>query len=34
LERVADGAALSGTYPPSEATRTAYDAWRRARQRA
>ena len=33
LERVADGAALPGTYPPNEATRTAFDAWRNARQR-
>jgi regulator of RNase E activity RraA len=33
LERVADGAALSGTYPPNEATRTAYDARRKARRR-
>ena len=33
LERVAAGAALSGTYPPNEATRTAYATWRKARQR-
>ena len=32
LQRVADGAALPGTYPPNEATRIAYEAWRRARQ--
>jgi regulator of RNase E activity RraA len=33
LEHVAAGAALSGTYPPNEATRTAYATWRKARQR-
>jgi regulator of RNase E activity RraA len=33
LERVAGGAALPGTYPPNEATRAAYKAWREARQR-
>jgi regulator of RNase E activity RraA len=33
LQRVADGAALTGTYPPNEATRVAYEAWRRSRQR-
>jgi regulator of RNase E activity RraA len=33
LERVAGGAALPGTYPPNEATRAAYEAWRKARQR-
>jgi len=33
LQRVTDGAALPGTYPPNEATRIAYEAWRRARRR-
>ena len=33
LERVAGGAALPGTYPPNEATRAAYEAWRKVRQR-
>jgi regulator of RNase E activity RraA len=33
LQLVADGAALPGTYPPNEATRIAYEAWRKARQR-
>jgi regulator of RNase E activity RraA len=33
LARVADGAALPGTYPPNEATRAAYETWRKARQR-
>ena len=33
LERVVAGAALPGTYPPSDATRIAYEAWRKARQR-
>jgi regulator of RNase E activity RraA len=32
LQRVADGATLAGTYPPDEATRTAYEAWRRGRR--
>ena len=32
-ERIRDGAALPGTYPPNEATRAAYDAWRQARKR-
>jgi regulator of RNase E activity RraA len=31
LERVKRGAALPGTYPPSEATLAEYEAWRRAR---
>ena len=34
LERVAGGAALPGTYPPNEATRAAYEAWRKARHGA
>jgi regulator of RNase E activity RraA len=33
LQRVADGAALPGTYPPSEATRRAFEQWRATRQR-
>jgi regulator of RNase E activity RraA len=33
LQLVADGAARPGTYPPNEATRIAYEAWRKARQR-
>jgi regulator of RNase E activity RraA len=33
LQRVVDGAALSGTYPPNEATRAAFEQWRAARQR-
>ena len=33
LERVAGGAALPGTYPPNEATRAAYEAWRKVRKR-
>jgi regulator of RNase E activity RraA len=33
LERVTDGAALPGTYPPDESTRIAYEAWRKVRQR-
>ncbi len=28
LRRVQDGARLPGTYPPDEATRAAYAAWR------
>ena len=28
LSRIAGGAALSGTYPPNEATRAAFEAWR------
>jgi regulator of RNase E activity RraA len=31
LERIENGAALPGTYPPNEETRTAYEAWRRSR---
>jgi regulator of RNase E activity RraA len=30
LEKVAKGAPLPGTYPPSEATRAEFEAWRRA----
>lgn len=33
LQRVIDGAALPGTYPPNEATRAAFEQWRDARQR-
>jgi hypothetical protein len=33
LERVAAGAALAGTYPPNEATKAAFEAWRGKRQR-
>jgi regulator of RNase E activity RraA len=31
LERVQNGAALPGTYPPNAATRAAYDEWRKQR---
>jgi regulator of RNase E activity RraA len=31
LSRIAGGAPLPGTYPPNEATRAAYEAWRKAR---
>ena len=31
LERVANGAALPGTYPPNAATRAAFEAWRQER---
>ena len=34
LERVADGAALPGTYPPKAATRAAFEKWRDARERS
>jgi regulator of RNase E activity RraA len=33
LERIRNGAALPGTYPPNEATRLAYQDWRKTRQR-
>jgi regulator of RNase E activity RraA len=33
LQRVAGGAALAGTYPPNDATRSAFETWRKARQR-
>ncbi len=33
LDRVNDGAALSGTYPPNEATKAAFEEWRKGRQR-
>jgi regulator of RNase E activity RraA len=33
LQRVINGAALPGTYPPNEATRAAFEQWRNARQR-
>jgi hypothetical protein len=33
LSRIAAGAPLPGTYPPNEATRAAYEAWRKERQR-
>ncbi len=32
LSRIAGGAPLPGTYPPNEATRAAYEAWRKSRQ--
>ena len=32
LQRVTDGAALPGTYPPNEATRAAFERWRSARR--
>jgi len=32
LERIRDGAALPGTYPPNDATRAAYEEWRRRQQ--
>jgi regulator of RNase E activity RraA len=32
LERIRDGAALPGTYPPNDATRAAYEEWRRKQQ--
>jgi len=34
LTRVAAGAALVGTYPPNEATRAAFEEWRRTERRA
>jgi regulator of RNase E activity RraA len=33
LGRIRDGAALPGTYPPNEATRAAFEEWRKARHR-
>ena len=33
LERIENGAALPGTYPPNEATRAAFAVWRKERQR-
>ena len=33
LERVAAGSALPGIYPPNEATKAAFVAWRASRQR-
>lgn len=32
LQRVMEGAALPGTYPPNEATKAAFEQWRKARQ--
>jgi regulator of RNase E activity RraA len=32
LRRVADGAALPGTYPPNEATKAAFEQWRNERR--
>ena len=32
LERVAAGEGLPGIYPPNEATRLAYEDWRKARR--
>ncbi len=29
IERVRDGAALPGTYPPNEATRAAFEEWKK-----
>ena len=31
LERIENGAALPGTYPPNETTRAAFTAWRKER---
>ena len=31
IERVQGGAALPGTYPPNEATRAAFEAWKTSR---
>ena len=31
LERIQGGAPLPGTYPPNEATKVAFDAWRKER---
>ncbi len=33
LERIENGAALPGTYPPNEATRAAFAVWRKEHQR-
>jgi hypothetical protein len=30
-ERIREGAALPGTYPPNEKTKAAYEAWRQKR---
>lgn len=32
LQRIQQGAALPGTYPPNEATRAAYEAWKAAQE--
>ena len=34
LERIRSGVALPGTYPPNEATKAAYEAWRQQRGQA
>jgi regulator of RNase E activity RraA len=34
LQRVADGAALLGTYPPNEATKAAFEQWRGTRRQS
>ena len=31
-ERIRDGAALPGTYPPNDATKAAYEAWKEKRK--
>ena len=31
LQKIKAGAALPGVYPPDEATRAEYEAWRRSR---
>jgi hypothetical protein len=31
-ERIRDDAALPGTYPPNEATKAAFEEWRKARE--
>jgi regulator of RNase E activity RraA len=33
LDRIRNGAALPGTYPPNAETKAAYEAWRRERER-
>jgi hypothetical protein len=30
--RIRDGAPLPGTYPPNDATKAAYEAWKKTRQ--
>ena len=32
VRRIADGAPLAGTYPPNEATRAAFEQWRKSEQ--
>jgi regulator of RNase E activity RraA len=31
-ERIREGAALPGTYPPNEATKAAFDEWKKKRK--